>query len=79
MAFEVLQGVVAEVGEEVAVDRLPVAVAGGQLELPPGEVLAQPTLGELGDGVEVGVAPFPLTRWGYAAAAFAGVSWVVFS
>jgi hypothetical protein len=28
---------------------------------------------------QVEVAPFPLTRWGYAAAASAGVCWVMFS
>lgn len=30
-------------------------------------------------GAQLEAAPFPLTRWGYAAAAFAGVGWVMFS
>ena len=54
--FEVLEGVLAEGGEEVPVEGLPVAVEGGLFEAAPGEVLCLPALGESGEGEWLGFA-----------------------
>ena len=49
MGFEVLEGVVAEGGEEVAVEGLPVAIEGGLFEAAAGQVLVLPACGEEGE------------------------------
>ena len=50
VCFELVEGVLAEGGEEVPVEGLPVAVEGGELEPASGQVLFLPAGGELAEG-----------------------------